>query len=171
MYNSLNINEKIIDFLRRSNVSQAELATRMGYNHSSLNRTLNSDDIKLSTFLEICDALNVSPIVFFDDSEHITKSEHEKCKEIISDLEDKVKALQSSDELIYLSEVYDIFKNELKGTPKDIQTKVINEFREPIRYLDILKKKVLLKVSQVGRDEILETMKKKIEKFSKTKAK
>jgi transcriptional regulator with XRE-family HTH domain len=84
----LTVNKKILDYIKIKGLSQSEIANKMNIAQSSLNRTLNSDDLKISQLIALCKAIEVSPNYFFDGTETIDNNK-------ISLLENEITSLKS----------------------------------------------------------------------------
>lgn len=84
------INKKIRDYIDSKGIKQTDIANSLKIHQSSLSRTLNSDDLKVSQLIKISKVLMVGPTYFFDGSEIIDKNDLEICKKRIQELEESI---------------------------------------------------------------------------------
>ncbi len=109
----MDINSIIRKYLADNNISQIELAAKLGISNTSLNRSLNSDDLKISLFIKICQALKVPASKFFDGSEIYSNEEIESLKQDIELLKKQVK---------HYTELYEDGKGEAKNLMKIVKS-------------------------------------------------
>lgn len=74
----MDINSRIKEYLVKNEISQTELANKLGISSTSLSRSLNSDDLKVSLLIRICQVLKIQITAFFDGSEAYNKNELEQ---------------------------------------------------------------------------------------------
>ncbi len=79
----MNINKNIVAYMAKHQVSQNDLAQKLGYTQANLSRILKADDIKISQLTKICEALNVPPYTFFDNVPNVSNEDIEGYKERI----------------------------------------------------------------------------------------
>lgn len=69
------MNEKIIEKIKQSNKSQANIAKELGFAPQNFNRMLKNDDIKLSILKKIANILEVSVLQLIDDNDYKTNDD------------------------------------------------------------------------------------------------
>lgn len=123
----MDINKKIKDYLEKQDISQAELAGLIGISSTSLNRSLNSDDLKISLLTKICAALKVPASKFFDGSEMYSNDEIENYKSRIKDLEFIVQQFKINRLDKFFTEALNILKYEYPNVSESVKQKVKEE--------------------------------------------
>lgn len=67
----MSVNKNILELLKTSGITQAELADKLSIAPQSLSRMLKGNDLKVATLIEIAKALGVSPAHLIDPSTEV----------------------------------------------------------------------------------------------------
>lgn len=62
----MTVNQKILEYLAENGIKQNHLAKKLGVSKQNLSRILNSDDLKVSMLIKICNVLNIKPTHFLN---------------------------------------------------------------------------------------------------------
>lgn len=165
----ISVNKKIIDYIRENKISQSDVAKKAGIAQSNLNRLLNSDDLRVSHLIQITKALDLPVSYFFDGTEHISNTEIENYKKKIEDLEYLISlGRKHEEEKLYII-LTSILDSEFKGLKKETKNVLLKEWDKSINEMKKIRERVQFNVSEVSRDEIIESIKERIKQIEQKK--
>lgn len=168
----MDINSRIKDYLANNEISQIELASKLGLSSTSLSRSLNSDDLKVSLLIKICGALKVPASTFFDGSEKYNNEEIEGYKKRIKELE--IAAAESRFYKFdkFFTEVKNMLEYGYANISPEIKEKVIADLFDSAenyrKFTDDILANMMLDVSTITKNEIRDGIDELVKKYTNT---
>lgn len=171
----MDINNRIKDYLSNNEISQTELSSKLGISSTSLSRSLNSDDLKVSLLIKICGALKVSASTFFDGSEKYNNEEIEGYKKRIKELETTAAMGRFYKFEKFFTEAKNMLEYGYPNLSPKIKEKVLAELFDNTnnyrQFVDDILANMMLDVSSITKNEIRDGIDGLVKKYSNSEDK
>ncbi|MDO9186766.1 MAG: helix-turn-helix transcriptional regulator [Bacteroidia bacterium] len=135
----MDVNKKILEYLKKERISQSELADKTGITQQNLNRLLNAENIKVSQMLEITKALELPSTYFIDGKVQAKNDEIEWRNKRIEELEEMLrdKNLIINERRRYEDQrlfdaVLSLLDLEFKNVKANTKKEILEQFRKSI---------------------------------------
>lgn len=116
----IDIGAYLRNYIEKNKLVADDIGERCGYSHSHFWQILQKEDMKCSMLEKICEALNISPMVFFDDEivsnlvegENTQNTNKDLCyyKKICAEKDERINALNKNIEL--LESLLSVYRDE-----------------------------------------------------------
>lgn len=142
-YRGMDVNKKILEYLKKERISQSELADKTGITQQNLNRLLNAENIKVSQMLEITKALMLPSTYFIDGKGQVSKEEIEKKNKRIAELEEMLKdkkriidEREDRDKYFLLDGISSLLDSEFKNIKPKTKKEILIRLRQDLGEFD-----------------------------------
>ncbi|MES2396227.1 MAG: helix-turn-helix transcriptional regulator [Bacteroidota bacterium] len=139
----MDVNKKILEYLKKERISQSELADKTGITQQNLNRLLNAENIKVSQMLEITKALMLPSTYFIDGKVQASNDEIEWRNKRIAELEEMLKdkkriidEREDRDKYFLLDGISSLLDSEFKNIKPKTKKEILIRLRQDLGEFD-----------------------------------